>query len=130
MTVVNDFAIAEIVSHTIVAKAVIDPVKVTAHGIDFEVTHVRVELDWWPTEDGQTDDGWNASVAVYGWPLNSRGARDKRVKRAERIVCPTYPSVVHTAARTAFGAAVDEGRIDSRMVLGDDGRAGTVLTLL
>lgn len=120
----------ETLTSTITTRSTFAPVRVTSTGgTTYEVDRVTVEFDYWQSEDDYPS-GWHVGVEVRGWPLTKAGARNKTVKRPERVVADQYPPIVHEAVGAAYDAAKAQGNMPASSILGDDGYLGTSRTLL
>lgn len=89
-----------------------EPVKLNDHEIDT----IRISIEWLNADD-QGPDGWWITGKFQGWPLTSKGARDKRVKERETISLSLYtktkyPIALWPAVQEAWAMALARTGID------------------
>ena len=85
-------------------------------GDTHEITTVEVIFDWYEEVDGERA-GWNIGTNLYGWPLTSKGTRDKRIKARERLFHYRYPVALREPALEAYETALRVSGIDPDLIL-------------
>jgi hypothetical protein len=84
-----------------------------------EIDTIRIELMWVDAEDGEPE-GWWVTSEFYGWPLTTKGTRDKRVKDRERVyhlLSLPFPAELRPLVDQAWALAVDRTKIDGSHVV-------------
>jgi hypothetical protein len=85
-------------------------------GDPVEIDKVEININWYE-EDEEGPAGWNIDAYAYGWPLTSKGTRDKRIKDRERVFHYRYPVALREPALEAYATAVTASGIDPDLIL-------------